>query len=171
LELGFGYGRVIRWLRSENLSKKILAVDHCARFYHFVKTLLGHTPGITLLECKISDFQVQVNVDLVLWMWAGILEVDDKTKMNTLRMLSDRVQPKCKVIIEMPDEIIGHEIIEENEGTTMKVVTAFGKLNIFRITRGNLIAMVEDVNFFLLKEIPYATPTKIPRRIFIFEKR
>ncbi len=170
LELGFGYGRAIRWLREQNPIKRIYGVDHCARFFSLLKQDLKNDPSVTLINCSATKFKVNEPLDLILWMWAGFFELDEGDKQIAMTHISANLIKGGQFVIEFPDEIIGHEKIEECKNGKIRVNTDFGNLNVFKGTASGIVDIAKAAELQLAMELSYLTLTAIPRRILIFEK-
>ncbi len=170
LELGFGYGRVLRWLREKNPSKRIYGVDHSDRFCSMAKQNFQNDPGTILLNCLATEFKVSEPLDLALWMWAGFFELSKADKETAMKAVSANLIKGGQFVVEFPDQIIGHESIEERQDGMIRVNTEFGNLNVFKGSASAITQLAEMVGFRLTVELSYLTMTAIPRRILIFEK-
>lgn len=167
-EIGFGFGRVIEWIRKLAPAKKIVAIDHSSKFNDLVRNKFQGS--VTLLNKSIESFKLNVKIDLALWMWAGIFELDNSNKFSAFRNISDAMYENGLLVVEFPENIVGHNIEECAEKNSLIVNTEFGTLNIYRTNALDLEDCAKKCGFDLVKDIVYSPQVGVLRRILIFKK-
>jgi len=170
LEVGFGFGRVLRWLRAQNPTKRILGLDHCQRFYEEQARAFAADAAVELWNVSATDVELSETVDLVLWMWAGFCELDDGDKRRALDRIVPHLVRGGKFVVEFPEAILGHEQVDIHADGSLIVQTDFGNLNCFQLGVSELAAMTAERGLKLTGNRPYSTLAGIPRRILVFEK-
>ncbi len=170
-EVGFGYGRVLKWIRQKSALKKIVAIDHSNQFFQEQQREFEQDKNITFANESVIHFTLYQPIDVALWMWAGIFELNDFDKAQTILKISSSLEKGGKVVIEIPDEIVGHDSVDYINENYLQVKTEFGKLNVFRASTDQLEKMATNANLKLIQNIAYLTTSKIKRRILIFEKK
>ena len=171
LEIGFGYGRVITFLQKENPSKPILAIDHSSTNFDRQRGLASDSSLVRLRHGCITSILLDEKINLALWMWAGIFELDDSDKKIAFSKISAALIPNGKLVVEFPDEIIGHENIDYGLNGHLNVNTEFGKLNVFRCSAETITSFAILSGLELLKVFHYQTTSCIKRQILVFGKK
>jgi SAM-dependent methyltransferase len=72
LEVGCGYGRVLKHILELGYKKKLEAIDTNKKYYDFCKDRYGHK--VKFYNKNIINFEPLYKYNLILWMWSGIFE-------------------------------------------------------------------------------------------------
>jgi SAM-dependent methyltransferase len=171
LELGFGYGRVLRWLRRKSPGKRIVAIDHSRSFYLRLRRQFRQDPKVELIHGCILDCPLKRPINVALWLWAGICELDAADKLKALGRIAAVMANGGRLAVEFPDEIVGHRSVEYRGGGYLRLKTKFGVLNVFRATAKELEQIAKAAGFRLIDNLPYRTTCGIARRLLILAKK
>jgi SAM-dependent methyltransferase len=165
LELGAGYGRVVRGLLERGFKGKIIAVERVAELIEYLKL---HIPEIVVLEQQdLKKLTIDVAPEAITWMWSGILELSPTEQAHTIQHLHSLMAKGGRLFIEIPRKVkyVGVHIGEQR----IKVEAEWGKIDAYMPRRDELLNYGHQAGFSNITWIEYET-SKLERIVYVFEK-
>lgn len=104
LDMGSGYGRVLKWLLKEHIApNNITSVELAPNYIKQLKKVY-HQEGITIIQGNLHDYKPSQVFDNLLWMWCGVCDFPKNEQLNILRhWLNYLSKPNGVFIIESPE--------------------------------------------------------------------
>lgn len=166
IELGVGFGRVIKALLDRDFGGKIIGIERSPELFQFLKTQFP--PSVQLFEQNIRHFEIGQNADAILYMWSGILELSLHEQHEAVRHFSQKLNPKGILVLEIPRQVkyMGVSVGNQN----LKVETEWGVLDAFLPTHEQMLELVEIGGFESLKVIDYQTVADLSRAMYLYQK-
>lgn len=106
LEVGTGYGRVIKSLLENNFSGKITAIERSNTLFDYLEK--NYSSKANLIKADICKYNnIQERFDVIFWLWSGIADFAPHEQMLTVIKLSQLLSVGGKLIIDtMPENVI-----------------------------------------------------------------
>lgn len=101
LEIGAGYGRVLKYIFGLGYSGILDAVENDIDYYQFCVDHYNNKASI--YHADIMSWCPDKKYDLVLWMWTGIAEFKPEEQEKLFRKLANMITPSGYIIIEKKD--------------------------------------------------------------------
>jgi phospholipid N-methyltransferase len=99
LEVGAGYGRVIDFILQEHPGSHITAIERCPQFFDFLSQEY-RDPDVNLIYGDISSYAFKKKFDVVLWLWAGMLEFSQKEQARELNKCAGAIHRNGKIVVD-----------------------------------------------------------------------
>ncbi len=170
LEIGAGRGRVIRWLLTHFPQAKIIGVDQSERTAENLSDTFKSNTNVSILHQNILQLQLPQRVHLALWMWSGFAEISAEEKPKALQRVFENLLPGGAMVIDMPREITGNEIIVHGDSGTVELQESFGTLFAHLVSDKELKELAFKTGFLFHSLVQYETATGIQRASYIFTK-
>lgn len=167
LEIGPGFGRVIRYLLEHYPHKTLTAVEQSQQFCDSLKQ---NYPQITLFHSDIATFTTTKRYDLIIWLWSGLTDFSQTEQLPILRHVSQFLSPAGTLIIET----FPHNLTPANGSTT--------DTQTYSLTANNsnlrgYIPSPEEIQYYASKiplnynnYITYTTDSGRERKLYLLEK-
>jgi len=92
LEIGAGYGRVIKKLKEINYKNKLVVLERSKQFISVLQE--NYCKDISIVKEGIQDFSSKEKFDLILWLWSGFCDFSKKEQPfileKTVSLLSNK---------------------------------------------------------------------------------
>jgi trans-aconitate methyltransferase len=166
LELGAGYGRVIKALLHRGFKGKIIAVERVAELIDYLKQ---HIPELVVLQQQdIKHLQLNQEVEAITWLWSGILELSNEEQKETVKHLYTLLATNGVLILEIPRKVkyVGVHIGDQK----IKVEAEWGTLDAYLPRHEEMIAYSQAAGFTSIQCIEYQTNTQLDRSLYILRK-
>lgn len=166
IELGVGFGRVIKALIDRDFNGKIIGIERSPELFEYLKTQFPDS--VQLFEQNIRSFEVGQNADAIIYMWSGILELSLHEQHEAVRHFSQKLNPKGILVLEIPRQVkyMGVSVGNQN----LKVETEWGVLDAFMPTHEQMLELVKIGGFESLKVIDYQTAADLSRAMYLYQK-
>lgn len=113
LEIGGGYGRVIKYITNNFPEKKMTCIERSVNMHSYLKQ--NYSNIATLLNESVLDFKISKKMpDLILWMWSGFLDISEDEQAKALKNLYDNSSIEAKLVLDLPDPKLA--ILNNGEG-------------------------------------------------------
>jgi SAM-dependent methyltransferase len=171
VELGAGYGRVIRALIEKQFRGKIIAFERSPELMHHLKTQFENPnfdQKLTLIESDFKHFSLPTKADAVLWLWSGFLELSEDEQAKSVKHISNHLTENGVLVIEIPVEV--KHIGTRTDHQHIKVETDWGTMDAYLPRYEELLTYAEKSGFEGVERIDYATATQLKRSVYIFRK-
>ncbi len=166
IEIGAGYGRIVKALRANGFKGRIVAQERCPELCRVLREDCGDDAEI--FEADIKCRQYPQSPDALLWMWSGILEFTPQEQQAVINQLFHHLNPGGILVIEIPREIryIGKPVDERK----IVVDTEWGRIDAYLPSEEELLAYSKNAGFNHLQTIHYQTDSGLKRSMYIFGK-
>jgi hypothetical protein len=166
IEIGAGYGRIIKALKANGFQGKIVAQERCPELCRVLREDCGTEAEVFEADIKRQLYPQQP--DALLWMWSGILEFTPEEQQGVINGLFQHLNPKGILVIEIPREIryVGKPVDERK----IVVDTEWGKLDAYLPSEDELLAYGKNAGFTHLQTIHYQTDSQLKRSMYVFQK-
>jgi len=166
VELGAGYGRVIKALLQRGFKGKIIAIE---RITALIEHLSQNIPEIVVLQQQdFKHLQLAIKPAVITWMWSGILELSKDEQIAMIQHLYELVAEKGCLIVEIPRKVkfIGVHVGEQK----VKVETEWGTIEAYLPRHEEMLEYGQLAGFSEIQLFEYQTTTKLERSIYMFKK-
>jgi len=187
LEVGVGRGRVIEGITKISNPKKVYGIDINPLFVnHCLKSFEGSDPVVDIRKLSVLNLDKDPafkphSIDIALWMWSGIIELNEWDKVNALKQLKRVLKPGGFAVIDVPNkEIAGfqndvpHELAPDLMGYKRYREVIDAEKQMYSpylyghfILPYELFHMATLAGFTDIMILPYKTDTNKPRHMFI----
>lgn len=104
LEVGAGYGRVLKHLQDVCYKGKLTAIEQSHNFFQHLRSM--HDTFAQLHHGDIVDFKTDTKFDLILWLWSGIADFGKEEQPLILKKLRSFLHDTGTLVVDtMPIEI------------------------------------------------------------------
>jgi tRNA A58 N-methylase Trm61 len=168
LEIGAGYGRCVNFLLQKQHKGSITAVEQSPVLIAHLLQQYAHQAKI--IEGDINAIEVDTPVDVILWMWSGILDFSKAEQMIAVQRLAGMSGPAGKLFIDVP-RLGVQTIAEHTDQQHIKLTTAFGEVECYIPLSEEVQAYATRAGFGAIQEIDYETATAKKRTLYILVKQ
>lgn len=168
LEIGAGYGRVLKGILKTGYNKSLYAVERSRKACKYLVENFSNAAKIICTD--INDFKPEDKFDLILWMWAGLCEFAKDEQLPALSCLLPSLNIGGHIIIDLiPDE--DKALNTTNFDLNNRVIeTPFGKDYVYIPSKQELVNYQKSLNLKLLEMIIYKTRTDKKRNLYVYSR-
>jgi trans-aconitate methyltransferase len=168
LEIGAGYGRCINFLLQQQHKGSITAVEQSPVL---IKHLVQHYAGrAEIIEGDINAIEIKSPVDVILWMWSGILDFSKEEQAAAVKRLAGITAPGGKIFIDVPRMGV-QTIAEHTDQQHIKLTTAFGEVECYIPSNEEIQVYASSAGFTKVQQTNYETSTEKKRTMYILTKQ
>jgi trans-aconitate methyltransferase len=167
LEIGAGYGRCINFLLHKQHRAPITAVEQSQVLCEYL--LQQYEGKTTIIQGDINAIKPDSPVDVVLWMWSGILDFSKEEQALVVQRLAGMTGPAGKVFIDVPRMGV-QTIAEHTDQQHIKLTTAFGEVECYIPLSEEIREYAATAGFDKVQETDYETTTDKKRTMYILFK-
>ncbi|MFN3234108.1 MAG: class I SAM-dependent methyltransferase [Gammaproteobacteria bacterium] len=164
LEIGAGYGRVIRKLLADYPRANITAIERITKYADYLKQTY---PEVNVVNENIFNVTFTQKYDVILLMWSTFGEFSRNEQGKLLNYLLSQITPKGVIFIElwkpMSKHVYANKVIENN----VEYKSVYGNHYVYIPRKKELITFARK-NLISLKTINYKNSTNEERVIFCF---
>ncbi|WP_448519913.1 class I SAM-dependent methyltransferase [Rhodoflexus sp.] len=166
IEIGAGYGRIVKALKTNGFKGKIVAQERCPELCQVLREECSQ--DAVIFEGDIKREHYPQNSDALLWMWSGMLEFTPEEQQAVIGQLFAHLNPGGVLALEIPREIryVGKPIDERK----IVVDTEWGRIDAYLPLEEELINYGLRAGFRHLETIHYQTDTGLKRSLYLFVK-
>ncbi len=168
LEVGAGYGRVIKTILAKGYTGHISAVERNEQLcLHLEKTFKDN---IKLYNSDIQKLSIAEKFDTILWLWSGLSEFPKDRQKDALLKLSSMLNSGGSLVIDVLD--IARNDIKKTDGLGLekKIILDAGVCKLYLPSEQEIERYSVELGCTLSKPIYYKTLTNRDRIIFLFNK-
>ncbi len=168
VELGSGYGRALGFILNKGFKGRLIAVERIAVTAAFLaETFKG---SVEVLQQDIKNLKLDTHdVDAILWLWSGILELSVEEQLESVRNCSRYLRPGGRLIIEAPYQKL-HKVGQMSENKHIYLKTEWGTLHAYLTDMQEVRSYYEACHFSGFEYFTYKTATGIERVFYILTK-
>jgi SAM-dependent methyltransferase len=166
VELGAGYGRVVKALLKRGFTGQIIAVERVKTLFEY---LSQNIPEIVVLQQQdLKQLKLATPPDAITWMWSGILELSKDEQKTVINNLYKVLAPKGVLIVEIPKQVkfVGVHVGEQK----IKVETEWGTIDAYLPKHEEMLEYGKKAGFTEVQLIDYQTSIQLERSIYVFKK-
>lgn len=166
VELGAGYGRVVKRLLHKGFAGQIIAIERVASLFEY---LSKNIPEIVVLQQQdLKLLKLEKTADAITWMWSGILELSQDEQMTVIKNLYKLLSAKGILIVEIPKQVkfVGKHIGDQK----IKVETEWGTIDAYLPKHEEMLQYGKKAGFSEVQAIDYKTSIGLERAIYLFKK-
>lgn len=170
LEIGFGGGRVLKWVK-DNYPNPIDGIDIAKTNYLRCKELFKDQDQVKLLlgnVCSEESFKSN-DYHLAIWAWSGIYELSYNEKKLAAMNLVDTIAPNGHIIIDLPNELKGGEKLSFSANNIVEQISAFGVVKNQVMKKEDVISLFNRYGFYHVDTLDYFTSKNIHRSQIILK--
>jgi hypothetical protein len=171
LEIGPGRGRVINWVRHNFPRSEVIAVEQSSANAAYLDSRLRSDSRVSIIHNNVIDVALSKPVDVALWMWSGFAEIAPEEKPSALQNIKTMLNPNGLLIIDLPEEVIGKEVLSTSANGLIDLIEPFGTLRAHLPSEKELVDMTVASGFERVRVVPYRTDTNIRRTSHIFKAK
>ena len=166
VELGAGYGRVIKALLAKGFKGKITAIE---RVPELIAYLEQNIPEIVVFQQQdFKHLELTTKPSVITWLWSGILELSQDEQREIIKYLYKLLADKGLLVVEIPRQVkfVGIHVGEQK----VKVETEWGTINAYLPRHEEMIEYAKAAGFLDTQLIEYKTVTQLERSLYLFKK-
>lgn len=112
LDVGAGYGRILRYLVDNKYQGSITALERSRNFFRYLKDEFKN--DVNLVNEDFMYWETREKYDVILFMWANISEFPKENQLTVIRKLISFLSHNGTLILET----ISHNLIPNNASMT-----------------------------------------------------
>jgi|GEM_PF-969044 len=167
-EVGAGYGRAINALIDSGFSGKIYGVERVSHLVSYMSHHFASNDSVEILQDDVKKITLPEQVDTILWIWSGILELSLIEQQEALIQLKKHLKPEGKIILETPYEDVKF-IGKKSNDNYIRFETDWGKIEAYLSTYDDIKAISKKAGFNKLEKRLYKTEADLTRVFYILE--
>ncbi len=166
LEIGSGYGRVVKEISAYDFRGKITALDRSPKMCAYIRR--KKLKNVSVVEADVRDYQITNQPDVILWLWSGVLELSPEAQKTMIHKFGKALKPECLLVLEIPRQIkyVGVHVDER----IIKVETDWGSLDAYLPSHQEMLHFQEIGHFQSVEVIYYQSDTGLERALYLYKK-
>jgi SAM-dependent methyltransferase len=163
-EIGLGYGRCVDALLEKGYTGQIYAVERVEKFSAMASEKYDKNQ-VTVFSDDVINVKFPQNVDAILWMWSGIMELSAEEQELAICKLKASLNPNGVLFIEVPSgeiKIIGTRI----DAQKFKVEAPWGTLEAHLPLEEDMKRVAQNCKYKSLNTLKYETEKGLKRIIY-----
>lgn len=165
IEVGAGYGRVLKSLLDRGYKGKLIGIERSANFCRYMHETLG-TRAI-IYHANAEDFVSPVLADVVMWMWSNISEWPKDQQCQMLKHVTQYCKPGGLIVLDTISHAITPLNANHYETQRYSAFTEYGNVEGYVPTVEEIDAYATNLNIKKVEHIPYVTSTNRERIIHL----
>ena len=166
LEVGAGYGRVIKHLLLSKLDARITAVEEGGFFYDLLN--VNFAGEITLHKADIRKIKFNSKFDCILWLWGGIADFPQREQLYVLQKLQSMLETNGILIFDtIPNTVIPINAKAKIQ-QDISIKMGAGKLQVYIPSVAEIDNYAKQLGFSHIKHESYKTSTLRSRIMHYF---
>lgn len=168
VEFGSGYGRVLQALSDQKFSGKIFAIE---RVHELALLLERKFTDVTIIEEDLCVLNWDGNqVDTILWMWSGILELTPENQEKVIKKAFQMLNKGGRLIIECPYNNSISKVGMLSNDKKIVVKESWGVLDATLVEVEDIAKYSSNAGFSTHLLHKYSTTTNLTRAIYTLIK-
>ncbi len=167
LELGAGYGRVLKNLINRGYKGKLTAIERSMTYYKYLKT--NFSQRVNIIRIDVKDYQPQERYDAILWMWSHISEFPKDEQISILKHVMQWLEPNGVFIFDTFSHTIKPKPATKAQKQSYFIESEYGNAYGYIPSPAEMKSYADQLGF-TLKHIEYQTKTLRPRNIYIMSR-
>ena len=170
LEVGAGYGRVLRYLLDHYSDMDIVAIERAENAYQYLKQQFENR--VELLKVDIGNvFFSKARFDIVLWLWSGLADFSFDEQENVITKLAEGMTPGGYLIIDaMPETITPLDMEDNAQGAVYEQTINNCKICTYSPSLHDIKKYAKTAKLYIDNRIEYQTSTGRSRYLYVLKK-
>lgn len=165
IDVGAGYGRVLKHILDRGYSGKLIAIERSKNFY--ARLYENFSNYIELFNCSVEDFKKTKVADVVLCMWSILSEWPKEEQIDILGHIATFCRPGGMIILENLSHLVMPVNVKSYEQQYYKLDTEYGFLYGYTASTDEIKEYAAKINIAKTEHIEYTTSTGRKRIIHI----
>ncbi len=168
LEVGAGYGRVIKYLIGKNCQAKITAIERSLRFCKLLE--LHFDKNIKIVHADIQHYETNETFDLILWMWSGICDFSKEEQFLVLKKLVGFLNKGLIILDTMPESLQPLNATSSKSQIDQNCTIPGGNdsyLHVYTPSAEEIYNYAKKLELGFVRRVPYVTTTNRDRVLYI----
>lgn len=168
MELGAGYGRCLDFFLKKGFKGKLIAIEKAKSYLdHLNKVYAGK---VEVLDADIKKLALDQKVDVILWMFSGIIDFSPEEQVACIKNLSKFLNPNGKLVVDVPR--LGFKTYADHEDNQrLKFDSEYGLLECYIPSIEDMSRYMSEAGFSNFIRKDYMTATEKARTVYILEKK
>ena len=164
LEVGAGYGRVVRWLLGKGYGK-VVAIERSVAADEIERRQADEVAAgrLEFLRQDVRDLATEERFDLILWMFSGISDFSPEEQHRVLGNLAKHLAPGGQLVLDLPPTQRSNATRVEGKTQVIEIPglpTYHGTVP----TVSDIEGLAQRLGFAQVEQIPYQPLSGQPER-------
>jgi len=168
MEVGAGYGRCVDFLLSKKHEAPILAIEQSPQLSKVLLEKYKNQSIVQVINDDIKTLVVSEQVDVVLWMFSGMLDFAKEEQPKVLKRLRLFLKNDGKLFLDVP-QLAELTVAKYTSKQDIVMETAYGNITTFLPAWADIEDYASQAGFSKVSVIHYNTTTEKKRSIFMLE--
>jgi SAM-dependent methyltransferase len=165
LEVGAGYGRCIDFLIEKKHEAAIVGVEQSPQLFNVLVEKYKNNPVVTIINQDIKTMEVSFQVDVVLWLFSGLLDFSKEEQVVVLKKLRLFLKEGGKLFLDIPQ--LAELTVAKYTGTQDIVMeTPYGNISTYLPSFSDLERYSSEAGFSDVSVNHYETETAKKRSMY-----
>jgi trans-aconitate methyltransferase len=168
MEVGAGYGRCIDFLLKKKYKAKILAIEQSSQLSFVLLEKYKNEPTVEVIHEDIKTLVVSDKVDVVLWLFSGMLDFAKEEQPVVLKRLRSFLKDNGRLFLDVP-QLAELTVAKYTSKQDVLMETPYGNIITFLPTFADIEVYAAQSGFSKVFVTHYSTGTEKKRSIFMLE--
>jgi SAM-dependent methyltransferase len=101
LEVGGGYGRVVKTLLQNGYYGRLTVVERCQNLFEYLKKKFNGQKNVELLQIDVHKLsEISSSFDLILFLWGAISDFTPEEQASVIMGLKDLLKPNGRLVVD-----------------------------------------------------------------------
>lgn len=168
MEVGAGFGRCVDFLLARKHEARILAVEQSPQLSKVLFDKYKNHSNVQVINDDIKTLIVPDKVDVVLWLFSGMLDFAKEEQPVVLTRLRSFLKEGGKLFLDIP-QLAELTVAKYTGAQDIVMETPYGNITTFLPSFTDIEKYASQAGFNKVSVIHYQTPTEKKRSIYILE--
>lgn len=168
LEVGAGYGRVIKYLLEHARARKITAVERCEVFIEYLNKQYGKCSNVHLIPADVIQLKnLSDRFDLILVLWSAMADFSVQEQSVVIKILAKLLTKEGCLVIDIVPTNVAPLGSEKYSKQSYYLTLSGNSICGFLPTVQEIQDYAKEANLHNISHITYKTDTQRERWLFI----
>ncbi len=168
MEVGAGFGRCVDFLLKRKHEAKILAVEQSPQLSKVLFDKYKNQSTVLVINDDIKTLNVPDKVDVVLWLFSGMLDFAKEEQPVVLKRLRSFLKNEGKLFLDIP-QLAELTVAKYTGEQDIVMETPYGNITTFLPSFADIENYASQAGFSKVSVIHYQTKTEKKRSIYMLE--
>ena len=168
MEVGAGYGRCVDFLLAKKQEGRIIAIEQSLQFSTVLLEKYKSQSNVQIINDDIKTLAVSDKVDVVLWLFSGMLDFAKEEQPIVLKRLRSFLKNEGKLFLDVP-QLAELTVAKYTGKQDIVMETPYGNITTFLPALADIEEYASEAGFSHVSVIHYNTTTEKKRSIFMLE--
>ncbi|MDB5273197.1 MAG: hypothetical protein JWO58_1564 [Chitinophagaceae bacterium] len=165
MEVGAGYGRCIDFLLEKKHEASIIGVEQSPQLCEVLINKYKDNPIVQVLHQDIKSMNYPDQVDVVLWLFSGLLDFAKEEQVIVLKKLRSFLKASGKLFVDIP-QLTELTVAKYTGAQDVFMETQYGNITTFLPTETDMANYAHHAGFRKVSVIHYETETEKKRSMY-----